>query len=110
MTSLRWLTFPTWIPQFDSHSPALLDFFLSSDPSISSTMVFLPLGKSDHVVVSVSIDFPSNSKRGAPLHRIAYGYSCQGVHASWKSWKCPGIYFSRGICPGNFPKCPGILF
>ena len=37
----------------------------------------------------------------------------QGVHASWeswKSWKCPGIYFCPGICPGNFPKCPGILF
>ena len=31
---------------------------LSSDASICSTMAFPPLGNSDHVVVSVSIDFP----------------------------------------------------
>ena len=59
----------------DSHSPALLDLFLSSDASICSTMVFPPLGNSDHVVVSVSIDFPSNSQQDAPFHRIAYDYS-----------------------------------
>ena len=55
--------------------PALLDLFLSSDASICSTMAFPPLGNSDHVVVSVAIDFPSNSKRDAPFHRIAYDYS-----------------------------------
>ena len=37
-------------------------------------MAFAPLGKSDHVVVSVSIDFPSNSQRDALFHRIAYDY------------------------------------
>ena len=51
--------FATQIPEFDSHSPALLDFFLSSEASISSRMTFCPLGNSDHVVASVSIDFPS---------------------------------------------------
>ena len=51
------VNFPTWIPNCDSHSPALLDLFRSSDTSICSTMAFLPLGNSDHVVVSVSIDF-----------------------------------------------------
>ena len=55
------VNFPTQIPDCDSHSPALLDFFLSSDASICSTMVFPPLGNSDHVVISVSINFPSNS-------------------------------------------------
>ena len=30
---------------------------------------------SDDMVVSVFIDFPSNSKRDAPFHRIAYDYS-----------------------------------
>ena len=54
------VNFPTWIPYCDSHSPALLDLFLSSYTSICSTMDFLPLGNSDHVVVSVSIDFPIN--------------------------------------------------
>ena len=57
--------FPTWVPDCNSHSPALLDFFLSSDASICFTMAFPPLENSDHVVVSVSIDFPSNSQRDA---------------------------------------------
>ena len=52
---------PSRIPDCDPHSPALLDLFLSSDASICSTMAFPPLGNSDHVAVSVSIDFPSNS-------------------------------------------------
>ena len=49
---------PTRILDSDSHSPALLDLFLPSDASICSTMVFPLLGNSDHVVASVSIDFP----------------------------------------------------
>ena len=39
-------------------------------------MAFLPLGNSDHVVISVSIASPSNSQRDTPFHRIAYDYSC----------------------------------
>ena len=73
------VNFPTRIPDCDSRSPALLDLFLSSDASICSTMTFPPLGNSDHVVVSVPIDFPSNSKRGASFHPIAYYYS----HGDW---------------------------
>ena len=42
-------------------------------------MVFPPLGNSEDVVVSVSIDFPTNSQRDAPCHRIAYDYS----RAAW---------------------------
>ena len=53
-------------PLTDSHSPALLDLFLSSDVSICSTMTLPP----NHDVVSVSIDFPSNSKQDAPFHVI----------------------------------------
>ena len=55
--------------------PALLDLFISSDVSICSTIAFSPLGNSDHVVVSVSIDFPINSKQDAPFHCVAYDYS-----------------------------------
>ena len=69
------VNFPTQIPDCDSHSPPLLDLFLSSDAIICSTMAFPPLGNSDHVVVSVSIDFPTNSQQDAPFHRIAYDYS-----------------------------------
>ena len=38
-------------------------------------MAFPPLGNSDHVVISVSIDFPINSKQDTPFHRVAYDYS-----------------------------------
>ena len=69
------VNFLTRITDCDSHSPALLDFFLSSDASICSTMAFPPLGNSGHAAVSVSIDVPTNSQRDAPFHRIAYDYS-----------------------------------
>ena len=74
--------FPTQIPDCDSHSPALLDLFLPSDASMCSTMAFPPLRNSDHIVVSVSVDFPSNSQWDVLFHRIAYDYS----HADWKEW------------------------
>ena len=74
------VNFPTWIPDCDCHSLALLGLFLSSNANICSTMAFPPLGNSDHIVVSVSIDFP-NSQQDAPFHHIAYDYSC----ADWDS-------------------------
>ena len=70
------VNFLTRIPDCNSHSLALLDLFLPSNASICSTMAFPPLGNSDHVVVSASIDFPSYSQRDAPFHHIAYDYSC----------------------------------
>ena len=39
-------------------------------------MAFLPLENSDNVVVSDSIDFPSNYQRDSLFHGIAYDYSC----------------------------------
>ena len=39
-------------------------------------MAFPPLENSDHVVVSVSIEFPSYSQCDAPFLHIAYDYSC----------------------------------
>ena len=54
------VNFLTRIPDCDSHIPTLLNYFLSSDASICSTMAFPPLGYSDHDVVSVSIDFPTS--------------------------------------------------
>ena len=71
------VNFPTWIPDCDSHRPALLDLFCSSDAIICSTMAFLPLGNSDRIVVSDSTDFPSCSQWDALFHRIAY-YSLAG--------------------------------
>ena len=40
-----------------------------------STMAFAPSSNSDRFVVSVSIDFPLNSKRDALFHCTAYDYS-----------------------------------
>ena len=76
------VNFPTSIQDCDSHSLAFLDLFHSSDASICFTMAFPPLENFDHVV-SVSIDFPSNSQRDALFHCIAYDYSCtdwEGLH------------------------------
>ena len=73
------VNFPTQTPEWDSHSLALLDLFYSSDASICYTMAFPPLGNSDHVVVSVSIDFRINSKQDTPFHRVAFDYS----HTDW---------------------------
>ena len=70
------VNFSTQIPDCDSHSLALLDLFISSDASICSTMAFPPLGNSDQVFVSVSIDFPSYFQQDPPFHRIIYDYSC----------------------------------
>ena len=55
-------------------------------------MAFPPLGNSDHVVGSVSIDFPSYSQWDALFHHINYDYSradWDGFHdhLSDVSWK-----------------------
>ena len=60
---------PTWIPDCDSHSPPLLDVFLSSNVGIIYS----------NVVVSVSIDFPLNSEQDASFCCIVHGYS----RAAW---------------------------
>ena len=73
------VNFPTCFPDCDSHSHALFDLFISSDASICSTTAFAPLGNADHVVVLVSIEFPSNSQWDALFQCIAYDYS----HADW---------------------------
>ena len=75
------VNFPTQITNCYSHSPALLLVFLSSDACICSIKAFPPLGNSDHVVVSASIDFPSYLKQDALFNRIAYDYT----RADWDS-------------------------
>ena len=80
LTQMVW--FPTWIPDCDSHSPGLLDLFLSSDASISSTMAFPPLGNSDHVVFSVSIRVSIIFRTGCPI----------SLHCLWLFWcYCDGL-------------------
>ena len=78
------VNFPTWILDCGSHSPALLDLFISSAASICSTIFY-------HVV-SVCIDLPSNSQPDAPFHHIASDYSwadldCLHHHLRDDPWK-----------------------
>ena len=67
--------FPIGVPDCDIHNTALLDLFTSFDASICPIMDFPPLGNSDYIVVSVSINFLSNSQQDTPLHHTAYDYS-----------------------------------
>ena len=46
-------------------------------------MAFHPLGNTDHVFLSVSIDFPSNSERDATFHCKAFDYS----RADWDDFR-----------------------
>ena len=51
----------------------------SSDASVCSTMVLPSLKNSDHAVVSICIEFPSESKQDVRFHHIGYDY----FRASW---------------------------
>ena len=51
------VSFPTRIPDCGGQEPSLLDLFLTTNPDICSATSYPPLGSSDHVVVSVSVDF-----------------------------------------------------
>ena len=58
-------------------------------------MDFPPLGNSDHVVVSVSIAFPINSKQDSPFQCVAYDYSradWDGLHDHLRDVPWENIY------------------
>ena len=74
--------FLTRISDCDSHSPALLDLFISSDPSVCSPVTFPALGNSDDTVISDSIDFSSNSKR----------WCLFSLHSLWQFSRCFVFY------------------
>ena len=78
-------------------------------------MAFPLLGNSDHIAISAFIDFPSNSKGDAPVHRIAYhlrdvpwedtfrlGASAAG--ADFCEWVQVGIYEYNPHC--KYPVKP----
>ena len=71
MTLLRRLTFI--LGSLTSTLTVLLFWiYFSLLMLVCFTIAFLPLGYSYHVVVSVSIDFLSNSKEDTPFHSIVY--------------------------------------
>ena len=68
------VNFPTRISDCDSHSPALLDLFICSDPSI-----FLQWLSLHWEILIIIVVFPSNTQRDAPFHCIVYD-------CSWADW------------------------
>ena len=72
-------------------------------------MAFPALGNFNHVFVSVSIDFPSNSKGNALFHYILYGYSradCDGLRAYLKNVPCKVILkLSAYAAASEFCEC-----
>ena len=87
---------------FESHNSLKLSF-----TNIFSPVAFLPLGNSNHDVVSLSIDFPSNSERDTPFHYTSYGY----CRADWDglrdhlrdvSWE---DIFKLGACAADTEFC-----
>ena len=89
------VNFPIRIPDCESPNPALLDLFIYSYVSICSTTALPQLGNSDHVLVSVSIDFLSYSNQDAPFHRIAYDYfsaDWDGICHNLRDVPCEGIF------------------
>ena len=86
---IQMVKFPTWILDCDSHSPTLLDLFLTSDASICYTIAFPPLGNSDPVVASVSIDFLSNSQWDSVSLHSLWLFSCWLGWSSWSFERCP---------------------
>ena len=70
------VNFPTWMSQSCSFG------FISSDTPIASAMAFSPLGNSNHVVASVSNDFPINLRCPASSH-ILWLFLCWLGLSSW---------------------------
>ena len=64
------------------------------------------MGNSDHVVVSVSIGFPINSKQDAPFHCITYDYSgadWDGLRDKLRDVPCEDIFkFSASAAASEF--------
>ena len=78
--------FPTRIPDWFSQSCSF--GFISSDASICSTMAVPPLGNSDHVIVSVSTDFTSDSQRCPVSSTSLWLFSCWLGLYSWSFERC----------------------
>ena len=72
------VNFPNRILNYDSHSPVLLDLFISSDTNVCPTTAS-PIGKFWSFCCLSFHWFPLNSKGNALFHCVAYGYS----HADW---------------------------
>ena len=77
------VNFPTRIPDNLDHNAHLLDLFLTSNPEICHAECLPSLGRSDHVVVHVSINLNVSSQSDAPIHRKTFSYG----KADWDGFR-----------------------
>lgn len=69
---------PTRVPDNPTHSPHLLDLFITSNPLEYTSSVTSPLGNSDHSLVTLSLkSIPANSTKRIPPRRIWHFRSAQ---------------------------------
>ena len=74
VTVVKFLEFLKGAPQFE-----LSVLLITLSILVNSAGVFPPLDNSDHVLASVSIDFPSSSQCNPPFHCAALSFS----YANW---------------------------
>ena len=75
--------FPIHIPDRKDHHSYLLDLFLCSNPDSCSVSSHPPLGKSDHVVVGVDVNYLVKANNEHPYHRTVYSYN----KADWDGFR-----------------------
>ena len=72
------VNFPTRIPDNAIHSPSLLDLCLVSQPDMCTVSCETPLGRSDHVVVSLCMKQQATIT-ASPYHRILLTTIWKGI-------------------------------
>ena len=67
------IDYPTRIPDAENHFSSLLDLFLTSCPNeCKPSPPHPPFGTSDHIVLSVTVNFPPKQSTEVPFHRTVY--------------------------------------
>ena len=78
------IDYPTRIPDAENQFSSLLDLFLTSCPDeCKPSPPHPPFGTSDHVVISVTVNFPPKQSTEVPFHRTVYRYR----KADWDSFR-----------------------
>ena len=90
--------FPTHIPGSDDCQPYLLDIFLCSNPDTCIVASHTPLGKSDHIVVSVDAKFVVKSTNEHPYHRTVYKMDWDGLRDHLRDVSSVDIFKYDATC------------
>ena len=80
--------YPTWIPDFDSHTPAILNLFISSDTSICSTMAFLHWKILIVLLFQFPLTFHHIKNRMPHFITLLMTFTCWLGWSSWSFERC----------------------